>query len=488
MKSRSTLIFTCIVFTLLASMCIFFPSDGIRIGGITLRFPSLHKVLVHEKTTSLDDLLHEAEAEELAGMCDSVAYYRQLCDSSDIRFWFPNDDPSFFDPLFAQMESAQKQGRIVRILHYGDSQIEMDRMSDRLRAYVQEEYGGGGPGMLPILQPVASRTVNQYASGALFPQASYGDSLAPRANGNYGPMARCWHVGGGASAGFNASRQKNVPESFKHFSTVTLIFNNRPGPLSATLSNRKSAYSRQQQCADVGVHSFTWQLDSSCDALRLSLQGNADIYGVLVDNGPGVAVDNIPLRGCSGQQFTMINADQLAAAYEQMNVGLIIMQFGGNSMSYLTNQRALEGYATTLGHQIDYLHKLCPNALILFIGPSDMSTSVNGELQSYPYLSSVVEGLRRMANEHGAAYWSIYDAMGGHNSMRTWADNGLAGSDYIHFSQKGVDMIGDRLVQSFQRMAELYHFRKRIPKTTFDSIWKHPYTAPSQPTVANTRH
>lgn len=457
---------------MLALLCALFPRGGVTVGGVTLRFPSLHKVLVREREVSLDELLREEERRELQGLRDTIAYYRAMVDSSDLRFWFPDDDPAFFDPLFEQMEAAQASGRTIRILHYGDSQIEMDRMTDRIRAYAQREYGGGGPGLVPILQTIPSRSVSQWASGDLAIQSSYGfDSLVSyRANGNYGPMTRCLRLAGTATAGFDATKHRELPPSFARFSDVTMIFNNRPGPLSVTLNAGGRQF--ESNSSDEGVQAFSWHTDTVVARLRFTLRGTADIYGVMIDDGPGVAVDNIAMRGCSGQQFTMINADQLAAAYRHMDVGLIILQFGGNSVPYIKGDQSLKTYTDNLGRQIDRLHEACPNALILFVGPSDMCASVDGELRTYPFLPTMVEGLRKMANEHGAAYWSIYHAMGGRNSMKVWASNGLAGADYIHFSQKGVDLMGDRFVEALENMRDLYHFRQTVDPVQFDTLWR----------------
>jgi hypothetical protein len=91
-----------------------------------------------------------------------------------------------------------------------------------------------------------------------------------------------------------------------------------------------------------------------------------------------------------------------------------------------------------------------------------MSTRENGELQTYPALPLVVESLQQMANAHGAAFWSIYHAMGGYNSMAAWVDQGLGGPDYIHFSQRGVDIMGDRLSKAFDNMYHIYKMRKEV--------------------------
>jgi lysophospholipase L1-like esterase len=50
--------------------------------------------------------------------------------------------------------------------------------------------------------------------------------------------------------------------------------------------------------------------------------------------------------------------------------------------------------------------------------------------------------LKKMAEEEQIAYWSMYDAMGGKNSMVKWVEIGLAGSDYVHFTRAGANKIG----------------------------------------------
>ena len=464
MKPYKILAFIASAILILAVVCACFPKKGVEVGDHTLNFPSLKKVMNPEKELDVERYL--AEQDSLKGVLqskqDTLAQYRQRMDSSDTRFWFPDDDDRFFDPLFARMEAAQDNDRVIRVVHYGDSQIEMDRISDRLRARLQALFGGGGPGMVPFATLIPSLSVSTYGTGDLTRQSPFGDSLVVRANGNYGPMVQDFRVAGSATANINATTHKRCDERLRQFSRIKMLFNNRPGPLNVTFRDRKGGYSDEQRCDTPGVQSLSWRLDSATTSVRISVSGTADIYGILVDDGPGVAVDNIPMRGCSGQQFTSINQEQLAAAYSQMDVGLIILQFGGNSVPYIKNAKSLDTYCANLGKQIDRLHQCCPNAKILFIGPSDMSTRLQGDMQSYPFLPDIIEGLRQMANDHGAAYWSIYHAMGGYNSMPAWVRQGLGGPDYLHFSQRGADIMGDRLAGAFERMYEIYLMRKEV--------------------------
>lgn len=472
MKLSGTLKFFATVVALLALLCIVFPSDGIAIGGTELRFPKLHKVLVREKQKDIKELLPpEQEARDLTGITDSIADCRHTIFESQIRFWLPNDDVTLFDPFFKRAEQAEGKKQIVRVLHYGDSQIEQDRISCRLRERLQMTFGGGGPGMLPLRQPIPTITFNQQTTGSLVGQSTYGDSSFIRARGNYGPMLRSWRLDGSVSMQLYSSKGRYASERAGHFSSIRVLFNNRPGPLSVSMHDRKGQGPYNGSKNSQGIDMISWRMDSSTTSASLTLTGHADIYGVLVDDGYGVAVDNISMRGVSGHQFTMTNADQLAEAYRLMNVGLIIMQFGGNSVPYLKTEKAIDNYCTRLGEQIDFVRQACPGAVILFIGPSDMSTTVKGRFSTYPMMPTLVARLREMANAHGAAYWSIYDAMGGYESMLVWVRSGYAGSDYIHFTHKGARIMGDYLSDAVLKLYELYQLRQQLSKEKFSEIW-----------------
>ncbi|MBQ9472970.1 MAG: hypothetical protein IJU81_01010 [Bacteroidales bacterium] len=454
------MLFFAAVLAALSLVALLFPRDGIPIGSANLRFPSLTSLLAPpEPKPNLDSIMaaEKLREERLAALNDSLHYYSALLLNGPDRFWFPNGDSTFFDPLFRMLDSARASGRVVRLLHYGDSQIEMDRMTASLRRAMQQLFGGAGPGLLPFVQTMYSPSVSQHASGALSLRICYGDSLELRANGNYGPMMRCYHLAGQAYCS-----AKVVDDSADSFSTVRLLVNNFGSPLTATLSLKASGFSQSQTLVDEGVQMLSWHLDSPASSMRLSLSGNADIYGLMLDANSGVAVDNIAMRGCSGQQFRMVNADQLGASYSLMDVGLIIMQFGGNSVPYLRNAKSLSSYCESIGKQIDYLHRLCPHATVLFVGPSDMSSTVGGVLQSYPFLPAIVDSLQLTATAHNAAYWSIFHAMGGLNSMLSWHDASLAGADYVHFTNKGANLMGDQLSQALTKAYNFYLFRRKM--------------------------
>ena len=57
--------------------------------------------------------------------------------------------------------------------------------------------------------------------------------------------------------------------------------------------------------------------------------------------------------------------------------------------------------------------------------------------------------LTNIRNDNGIAFWNMFDAMGGLNSMQHWVDQDLAATDYTHFSPSGTKVISELFFLSF---------------------------------------
>jgi hypothetical protein len=90
-----------------------------------------------------------------------------------------------------------------------------------------------------------------------------------------------------------------------------------------------------------------------------------------------------------------------------------------------------------------------PDAAIILIGPSDMSRLNAGIFETYPLLPYTVDRMQKMCAENGVAFWNLYGAMGGFNSMPAWVSQGLAGKDYVHFSPRGASIASQYFYEAF---------------------------------------
>ena len=153
MKARQVLIFLLGVFAALGVLWLVMPAEGIAAGGHTVRFPNLQATLrdANETKVDVDSVLNAVEA-RFKMKQDTLEYYRQFFTENPDRIYLPGDDVTFFDPVFRAFE----KDTLSRVIHYGDSQIELDRISQDLREALQKRFGGNGTGMFPALSNVPS--------------------------------------------------------------------------------------------------------------------------------------------------------------------------------------------------------------------------------------------------------------------------------------------------------------------------------------------
>ena len=465
MKPYKILIFIVLSFSALGILGYIFPKNGVQMGEMALRFPSPSSIFTVEKSDNVDieknleDLKEQTDISKMQSIADSLLFFREFVTNNKARLYFPNNDYTYFDKFFARLEKAENASKTLHILHYGDSQIEMDRISSIFRQHLQEKFSGEGAGIVPAIQTIPSITVRQSFSGSLSRYVVYGDTSQPRASHKrYGLLANVAQLNGSATVTVGESTYKQAQERTKKFSRLVLILGNNAAGFSANC--RSQNYSIKEEKKNVSL--LTWNFDPPVSRASIDLSGKADIYGISMEGKSGVTVDNIPLRGCSGTIFTRIDSLTLSQCYEQMNVGMIILQFGGNMMPQINSQKAVDNYMNMISKQIQYLKRLCPNAMILFIGPSDMSKRINGTMQTYPYLPALNEALKETVRKNKGAYWDMFNVMGGENSMLSWVKHSpaWAGSDYIHFTEAGANQIAVTLSDAFMVHYKFYSLRK----------------------------
>ena len=468
MKPQKILLFIVIVIACLALVAVLFPSTGIKLFDKTLRFPALSEIMTRTpafdedpedilKQWEINTFIKEEELVELAAKKtyknDTVKHLETAFEKMVPVFELPHGNQSYFNAFFAKAEAARAQGKIVRVLYYGDSQIELDRFSVNLRHFFQQKFGGGGPGMVPLRQTIPNGTINQSHSGEYSSFSLWGEVRRNR-EGDYGPLSKMLRITG--TNKFTASAPNRKEGEKNNYSHISLLINNLNGGFNAELTDRTHQMTYPLRTDSLGIQLLDFPLNFSTQSFSVSMTGNANIYGVLIDDGFGVAVDNIAMRGAGGLHFTSKNDSLMREIYRLLNVGMFILQFGGNAVPGLSGEKSVEVYVNNIIAQIKYLQRVAPHIPILFIGPSDMLSIVDGELRTYRHLPFLVERLSAEIPNSGAAFWNMYQVMGGANSMRAWVRKGWAGSDYVHFTAKGANEIAYVLTQTFEMLYEYY--------------------------------
>ena len=467
MKARQVLAFILGVFLLLGAAWAVFPAEGLRVGGKHLRFASYRGYVrdAMERKVDVDSVLNALDG-RFAMHEDTLAFYRQFFYENPDRIYLPDDDYTYFDTVFCAFEHAREAGKTVRVVHYGDSQIEMDRISQNLREALQDRFGGLGTGMFPALTTTPMASVSHYASGGFAFYTMIADSTTRYAGHNrYGPLAQLTGLYGSGTVTLRTLKEKNIPERVKSFQSVSILYGRASEDFSATVQAdtlHPLPVTRTDSCATW----VTWTFDRPVEKATLKLEGTAEIYGVATDGEAGVTVDNIPMRGSTGHILTRIDKELLKNAFELDGTALVILQFGGNFVPAARSSKAISGYMDKVREQIAYFREVAPAAKILFIGPSDMAISTeDGRIVSYRHLPELVDSLKAVSLNSGAAYWDLYRMMGGQNSMAQWVRHypAYAGPDYVHFTSAGAKVVGETLSRSLRTYYDFYDLRKTLP-------------------------
>ena len=531
MKPVATLCFIIAVMALLAILMTIFPKDGISVSSdLTLYFPTLKEwweggskdkvggnafipELVEEdqngaaQSDSVADSKNAEDTLEVADMSgvptfDSSVYAFQPRPISVESLRQPLDLPASglgcLKTLFDALTNPDELAKVVRIVHYGDSQIETDRISGYLRYKLQQQFGGSGPGLVPAktaydykapcevvctgdwkrytIFPFIDTAVHHSKYGALAAFAKFTPIINREPKST--PPASLTPLQQPDSAASSSSDSlpvvvaldsvfktpDNKPREPEKIYNASLEF--RPFKYgygnAKTIKKVRMFYGNHTRTCNVRVmdgetilyadslkpNDFysvkTWNFAQTPEVFKMEFSGadSPEFYGFSMDGLSGVAVDNIALRGCSGTIFTKMNAAHLGGMLRDLNVKCIILQFGGNAVPSL-NENNVVAFKNYLASQIRYLKRICPGVSIILIGPADMSVKVQDEYVTYEILPELDRLLKEAALQNDCAYWDMYEAMGGYNTMPDWVfhDPPLAEKDFVHFNPNGANAI-----------------------------------------------
>ncbi len=354
---------------------------------------------------------------------------------------------NFFHNFLDSLKHHESQ---LRIMYYGDSQLEGDRITSYLRQSLRVGRGGTGPGLLLPLMPVMYTKTAWVRSSSNWKRYNYlSFKKGELDNPDLGPfLTICRFLPEGVVAGhpekaFVRIRPSSMADSSsKVYDLLRVFYGSAHGKVNIKVTADDIEVFSDTLKQGRGLNELNCQLNRAGEVL-IEFEGvvSPDIYGISIESPSGVIVDNIPQRGSAGLEFTMVGKENLKESFRRLSPDLFILQYGLNIVKNITGDYSF--YQKGLERQILLLKEISPATPVLIVGVTDMASTEQDSLRSFPNIPDIIRSQKLAAEMAGAEFWDPYDAMGGKLSIVNWAGKKppLAQMDYVHLTYAGADSL-----------------------------------------------
>ncbi|PWH85552.1 SGNH/GDSL hydrolase family protein [Brumimicrobium oceani] len=460
-KPFHIVLFIVLCLILLGAITYAVPEGRKEIFGYEFRFLSEAKLLKNEKRkeVNLDSLFIDIDTTIVDEVEEPEGKVKNYKLTKEDLLSYSESGKKKFTAFLNQLKGGISQK--TRILHYGDSQIEGDRVTAFLRQRLQTQFGGSGPGFIPAVNVYETISYTQTVSENFQRYTNFGGQKL--SNKRYGIMNSVGRFTPEypdsisldslklATAWMEIEPGRLAYGTAKRYKSITLHYADAFSPCELKIWNNGELVKSDSLIPDGKYHKFKYTFPGEVGKVKFEYTAKISphILGYSLEGDGGLQVDNIAMRGSSGTFFGKIDQTLAKQIYDEQNVELFIMQFGGNAVPYIKDSADVAQTVRYFKGQLNVIQRLRPNAMIIVIGPSDMSTLIEEEFRTYPLLPFYVDELRKMTKEIGGAYFDMYAAMGGEDAMAAWVEKGLASQDHVHFTLKGASIATQKFYDAF---------------------------------------
>ncbi len=359
-------------------------------------------------------------------------------------------DTAKHHPLQLFLDSLKNSRGKIRIMYFGDSQIEGDRITSYLRHSLRTIKGGTGPGLFLPVMPVAYTKSFYVRASTNWRRYNYLSFKNGEIRHNeLGPfMSFCRYLPEGRVSPGKVKSWVRITESVfadsfsSDFEYLRIIYRNKQDNVGITVKADNNPLIVDTLRKSDEVAEYWCPLYSSKNIL-VEFSGNTspDIYGISIEGRNGLVVDNIPQRGSAGLEFTMVDNENLKECFSILKPDLIILHYGLNLATNIRNDYTY--YEKGLTRQISLIREVAPGTVVVVVGLTDIAYQEGDRVVSYPNIGKIIKAQEEASGEAGAVFWDARKAMGGNSSIIKWfgMDPPLAKKDYVHFTDQGADTL-----------------------------------------------
>lgn len=367
---------------------------------------------------------------------------------------FPGDSIAF-SRLFQSFNTLILKGDgQINVVHIGDSHIQADFFSGRVRQRLQTFFQGGIGGRGFIFPYTVAKSNNPESY-----KVAYTGSWEHCRNVDRDKDNLCSLGLSGISVTTNDSaasisiklRDKEEPKYT--FNKVKIFHTIDSTSLTVDVDNYKE---KKMMEYDDHLGYTMFILKNYLDSVNLkfirkdSTQKNFTLHGISLETyDPGVVYHAIGVNGAKVSSY-------LKCTYfkEHLNAllpDLLIISLGTND-SYVKKFDTLS-YYNSLDSMIRMIYAVAPNSGIILTVPGD---SYLFKKKANKNIQAARDVIFLLAKKYNCAVWDFYTIMGGEESIDTWIKNNLAVKDKLHFTKKGYTLQGDLFFNAFLKAYDAY--------------------------------
>lgn len=356
--------------------------------------------------------------------------------------------------FFKVLTRKKELSRPVRVAFLGDSFIEGDIIVADVREQLQYKYGGRGVGFVPMASVVSTFTPtvrHTYKNWKSFSITHKKDSSE-----YFMPQGVVFEPLMGATAQFEGVKWK---PNLDNYSRARLLYvSNESGVVGIQINEKDTIWESILPNGQVG------EIVSKGNIRKIAYSFDATestrILGVVLEDSAGVSVDNYSVRGNSGVWMNRVNSSLSNQLNKLMHYDLVVLQYGVNVVE--SEVLSYGTYRNSMVKVINHLKRCMPEASFLIFSIGDRSTQKDGEFVTMPGVHGMIKAQRQIAQECGVAFWNMFEAMGGENSMVRFVENNWASKDYAHISHAGGSRIANAFIKALMHEADKYEAIYRI--------------------------
>jgi lysophospholipase L1-like esterase len=344
--------------------------------------------------------------------------------------------------FFQALRKVKKEP--VRIAFYGDSFIEGDVLCGSFRDTLQGIYGGRGVGFVPLASDVTQYRVSI--------QHSYSNWKTYSLVGKYNEEVPTLGISGYAFVPLEENEVIYKPgrkQPVKRFDDIRIFYQSTGLSSMNYVINDTSAFSLPLTVSDtLQVITLAEQAPKALK-LQFTNPDSVVLYGVSFEASEGLYVDNFAMRGNSGMSLQALSQNFLKQFNDYQDYSLILLQYG---LNLVTEKDSMEynAYKSKMVIVINRLKEIFPKSSIVLIGISDRAGNIDGKIQTIPAILRMRNTQREIAKKSQIAFWDLYTAMGGENTMIKYvaAQPPLASKDYTHLNFRGGQKLAKKLADA----------------------------------------